>query len=596
MSVALLLIATAPASSQGLGNEMTIEGRILISGLTTLDGSATIKVTYSGDTATDVRQATFSNFDETGDQYLRTEEVRQFLTTVSDHMIGKIVWGFSIDSTTNYSEKSDAYVIDHTSGLVNSAWDSTDPISFTVSFSGSGSMKNREIEAGQGLYESLSLAVASATGYRHDGWCVVDIRVSSFIIGSFSSPDLDGGEMNAARTPMGDILWYSFSGDANAATPIPDKVTYRSFSIMDNQQIAFVALLVCLLLILGTPRKDFDKFEKLHPKKFRKYAKPLLVVWASAFALATVCVVLYVLPFLFAFSSPNSYLLAGYLYVVLPLAVVGEHFFSKFMYGRAALNIPDESTIEVKQAVIEPEAKEGEWLCKSCYMPIEETLDMFQCSCGATMHVKCAERSQTCPQCGTVLFPQLTRSIECKSCGETFLYSGNEDGYSIQCTKCGAFQEQVAPGRNYLIVNEDPHNAFTMIRALGKTDRQAMCLTTQFPGKVRSDYDMESVEIKWFSDSTTDIDNVNPKDLDADPMEIISTFLMTTKGSGVMLEGVETLIELNGFDKVLVFIKKINDLASTHGSTIILALNKTKLTESQYKAISEQFDETHDFQ
>ncbi|OGS43674.1 MAG: hypothetical protein A3K76_04460 [Euryarchaeota archaeon RBG_13_57_23] len=596
MSVTLLLIASAPASSQGLGNEMAIEGRILISGLTSLDGSATVTVTYSGDTAGYVREATFDMFDDSGDQWMGVEEVRSFLEAVCSQMLGKIVWGFSVDSTTNFSEKSNAYVLDHTSGLVDSEFSATDPISFTLSFEGSGSMSSREVEAGEGLYEALSVSVAAATGYRHDGWCTIDLRVSAFVVGSFSSPHLEEGDMSAIRTPMGDIMWYSFSGDANALDPISDKVTYRVFSIMDNQQIAFVALLICLLLILRTPSRDFDKFEKLHPKKFRKYAKPLIVVWVSAIALAAVCVVLYVLPFLFAFSSPNTYIFAGYLYVVLPLAVIAEHFFSKIMYGRAALNIPDESSIEIKQAMLEPEAKEGEWLCKSCYMPIEETLDIFQCSCGATMHVKCAERAQTCPMCGAVLFPQLTRSIECKACGESFLYSGNEDGYSIQCTKCGAFQEQVVPGKNYLIVDEDPHNAFTMIRALGKTDRQAMCLTTQFPGKVRSDFDMESVEIKWFSDSTTDIDNVNPKDLDGDPMEIVSTFLMTTKGAGVMIEGVDTLIEFNGFEKVLNFIKKINDLASTHRSTIILSVDKKKLTESQFKAISEQFDETHDFQ
>jgi len=594
--VTLLLIASAPSSSQGLGNEMMIEGKIMISGLASLDGSATVKVTYSGDTAIAVRQSIFNAFDSSGDQWLGDDEVRLFLVTVSEQMLGKIVWGFGVDSTTNFSEKSDAYLADHTSGLVDSHWESTDALMFTIGFEGSGSLTNREVEPGQGLYEAISVAVDAATDFRHDGYCVMDLRVSTFAIGSYSTPHLSEGEMNALRTPMGDILWYSFSGDAGTLDPISDRITYRCFSIMDNQQIALVALLICLLLILRIPSKNFDKFEKLHPKKFRRYAKPLISVWVSAIVLAAVPVVLYLLPYLFAFSSPNTYFYASYLYIVLPAMVVAEHFFAKFMYGRAALNIPDESTVEIKQAMMEPEAAEGEWLCKSCYMPIEETLDIFQCSCGATMHVRCAQKAQTCPQCGTVLFPQLTRSIECRACGETFIYSGNEDGYSIQCTKCGAFQEQVSPGRNYLVVDQDPHNAFMMIRALGMSDRQALCLTTQFPGKVRSDYDMGQIEIKWFSDSTTDIDNVNPKDLDGDPMEIVSTFLMTTKGSGVMLEGVDTLVEMNGFEKVLNFIKKINDLASTHGSTIILALDKKKLTENQFKAISEQFDETHDFQ
>src|SRR4030043_684281 len=250
MSVTLLLIASAPASSQGLGNEMAIEGRILISGLTSLDGSATVTVTYSGDTAGYVREATFDMFGDSGDQWMGVEEVRSFLEAVCSQMLGKIVWGFSVDSTTNFSEKSNAYVLDHTSGLVDSEFSATDPIAFTLSFEGSGSMRSREVGAGEGLYEALSVSVAAATGYRHDGWCTIDLRVSAFVVGSFSSPHLEEGDMSAIRTPMGDIMWYSFSGDANALDPISDKVTYRVFSIMDNQQIAFVALLICLLLIL----------------------------------------------------------------------------------------------------------------------------------------------------------------------------------------------------------------------------------------------------------------------------------------------------------------------------------------------------------
>jgi predicted RNA-binding Zn-ribbon protein involved in translation (DUF1610 family) len=266
------------------------------------------------------------------------------------------------------------------------------------------------------------------------------------------------------------------------------------------------------------------------------------------------------------------------------------------MYDKAGLDIPEESVIEVKQAVVQPAEGEGELLCKICYTPIDAGLDLFQCSCGLTMHVSCAEKAQSCPQCGEPLVQLKTRSIQCRACGETFLYSGEEDAYSIQCSKCGAFQEEIKPGKNYLIADEQPRNAFMMIRALGLLNRPAMCLTTSFPGKIRSDYDLKDVLIKWFSDSTTDIDNVNPKELEGDVMETVSTFLMTTKEAGVLIDGIETLIELNGFDKMLAFIKKINDLATIHGSTILLALNKTKLPPEQFKAISGEFDEIHDYQ
>ena len=195
-----------------------------------------------------------------------------------------------------------------------------------------------------------------------------------------------------------------------------------------------------------------------------------------------------------------------------------------------------------------------------------------------------------------MLCPQRTRSIQCRACGETFLYSGSEDPYSIQCVKCGAFQEEIKGGKNYLVVDEDPRNAFMMIRAMSLSERPAMCLTIQFPGKIRSEYDLGNVQIKWLSESSTDIDNVNPKNLDGDSMELVSTFLMTTKEAGVLLDGIESLIEMNGFDKVLAFVKRLNDLAAIHGSTIILSINKKVVPQEQFKSISDEFDEIHDYQ
>jgi hypothetical protein len=50
------------------------------------------------------------------------------------------------------------------------------------------------------------------------------------------------------------------------------------------------------------------------------------------------------------------------------------------------------------------------------------------------------------------------------------------------------------------------------------------------------------------------------------------------------------------FDKALAFVKRINDLAAIHGSTILMSVNKTKLTPEQFKTISDEFDEIHDYQ
>ena len=576
---------------------MRIDSELSITSLGTLDGSGHVTITLYGDAASELRGKIINIFDQPpANQILEASEVRNFLIAFAGNLTQRNYWGATIKETTDFSLESEAYVVDHTSGLVSSTISTDEPLQFSTNFKGSGTGSSKIIQVAQGAFDTFALALDSATGYLFNGTLEVNTRVLTYGIGTLTTPKLDTGKISAIRLPWGTALWYHFSGQASAAEPIPESLTYNSITLIDSQLISFVVLFFGCFLILRMPGKRFDKFEKLHPRKFRKYAKPLMSVRLSAYILAGVLALVYLVPYLFSFISHNALIYGAYLYVLVPAAFVVETIYSKIMYDKAALDIPEESVIEVKQAIVEPSEGEGEMLCKICYRPIEAGLDMFRCSCGLTMHVDCAERAQNCPQCGEPLIQLKTRSIQCRVCGETFLYSGEEDAYSIQCTKCGAFQEDIRPEHNYLIVDDEPRNAFMMIRAMGLSNRPAMCLTTSFPGKIRSDYDLTDVLIKWFSDSTTDIDNVDPNNLEGDAMEVVSTFLMTTKGAGVLIDGIETLIEIDGFEKVLAFVKKVNDLATIHGSTIILSVDKNRLPPDQFKAISEEFDEIHDYQ
>ncbi len=588
------LPATPSVEAALPANVMVVETNMTISGVLALEGTGTARISFTGTAAQPFRILVMNMVDE-GQGVLDNHETRVFLTTVSSFLVGKSYWGITVNSVEDFTTYSDAQVETHTSGLIGTNRETTDKdVVFSFGFSGSGEATSKMIPIAQGTADSFVTALRQALPeFEYSGTLVINQRVTNLGVGSYTGPALSQGGLRAFRNPFGAITWYSYTGPLAAGSTSNDTVAFETFSLIENQQIAFIVLLIGGVMIARMPTKFFDKFEKLHPRKFRKYAKPLISVKLSALGLIALLAVLYLLPYLL---SPKAPVYSAYLYLLVPLAVIGQHFLSKKLYDRAALDIPDESVIEVKQAMIQPEEGQGEMYCKVCYRPIEAGLELFQCTCGARMHMDCAEKAQTCPACAQPLFPERTRSIECRACGETFLYSGSEDPYSIQCTKCGAFQEEVKPGKNYLVVDAEPGNAFNMLRAMGVSERPTLIMTTQFPGKIRSDYDLVDVPIKCFSDASTDIDNVNPHDLEADAMEVVSTFLMTTRNSGVLIDGVEALSEMNGFDKVMAFVKKLNDLARTHGSTIILSTNKKLLSESQYKALSDAFDEVHDFQ
>jgi len=590
----IALPATPAAEAQGdPANAMWVETTMTVSGVLSLEGTGAATITFKGSSAPDFRERVITEFDtgdQPGNQYLEWDEVGNFLAEVSSRLVNKTYWGITITSVENITGES--AITSHTSGLISSTLTTEEDVVFKLGFSGSGDAVNKMLPISQGAFDCFGVAIRQALGYDYEGSLVLRQRVTTLGFGSFTGASFTEGSFKAFRHPLGAVTWYSFSGTVTSGLTQNDTVAFETFSIVENQQLGFVVVLIGCLMIARMPGRNFDKFEKLHPRKFRKYAKPLLSVKLVAYALVVIIVVLYLLPYLF---SPTEAFYSAFLYLLVPIAVIGQHFLSKKLYDRAVLDIPDESIIEVKQAMVQPEEGAGEMYCKVCYRPIEAGLDLFQCSCGARMHMDCAEKDQTCPSCGLALFPERTRSIECKSCGETFLYSGSEDPYSIQCTKCGAFQEDVKPGKNYLVIDSDPRNAFAMIRAMAVSERPTLVMTTQFPGKIRSDYDLGEVQVKCFSDATTDIDNVNPRDLETDAMEVVSTFLMTTKNAGVLVDGIETLSEMNGFDKVMAFVKKLNDLARTHGSTIIVSVSRKAISESQLKGLTDVFDEVHDF-
>jgi hypothetical protein len=577
---------------------MTVETTMRLTSVTDLEGTGTLKITVSGEQARDLRQRILSGFDTDLNQVIDQGEAREVVVALADTLEGRAYWGVTLSIANDFANVSILEISDWVKALAYHDWNSTMDISFLMDLECRGLGSSKVILITDCAVNVFVDALHDCFSFDFEGSMHLKHRLIAFGIGSFTYPEVTDGVFQEVRTPAGTILWYESDlevEDMTASTH--ESISYEAFSVMENQQIAFVILVIGTLMIARMPKRRFEVFKKLHPKKYRKYARPKLSVKLSAIALLAVIWLLYAVPFLFS-SLANGFLIYSYYFMfIVPAAIMAEYAISRYTYEKSALDIPEESVIEVMQAVIEDEDEAPGALCSLCYKPIEMIEELHSCeACGTEMHIECADRAQACPSCAGILFPQDTRSIECKSCGESFLHSGKDDPYSIQCTRCGSFQEEVQPARNYLVIDKDPTMAYRMIRAMGVSERPAMVMTSEFPGKTRADFDLgEEVDVRWLSDSTTDIDNVNPKDLEGDVMETASTFLMTTKRAGLMVDGVDLLIELNGPEKVIAFIKRLNDLATIHGSSILLFVDKSTVDEGDFKAISDEFDEVHDY-
>ena len=593
---ALLLVPYDGVDAQD-GDFASIETRMVLTALESIDGSGNVQYRFEGAPATDLRLAVMSSYDSNGNQYMDPAEALRFFVDLGDELEGRQHWGVTIQNPTNYSSVTESEIVNCTSGLVNSVPETALPITFRYDFDASGESTTKLLRLSELAQQTFLGSVETIAGYTFEGTLEVRDRVTVFGASSYTNPDLTDGEVSELRTPLGSVLWYSLTTElGGSGQPLSETVTYENFNLLENQQVVFVLLMLGCLFVFRIHSKSFEKYMLEHPKKFRKSAKPLLAVRVFSWAIVVLLTVLYLLPFIFSSVDKNLLVYAWYFYFMVPAAVIGTYFFTRAMYNVASLKIPEDVVIEVKQAYVSSGEGQVELRCQICMMPMDADVDLYECVCGFTMHNACAHRSQSCPLCGAVLFPEHTRSVECRACKETFLTSVEEDPYALQCTKCGAFQEEVHTGKNYLVIDLDGKRAYNMLRSMGLSGRPAMVLTSEFPGKVREEHGLgDDFEVKWLTETTGDIDSVDIKDLDGDVMETVSTFLMTTKHSGLLVDGIESIVSANGFEAALAFVKRLNDLAVVHGSSILMWFDKDRLPQDQARAISDEFDELHDY-
>ena len=208
ISVVLMTTVVAPrASSQpDPSNVMRVDGKLLMSGLTSVDGSGSVELTFAGDPAVALRSAIVNKFDANGNEWLDANETGTLLNAFSSALVGKIYWGIAIKSATNFTGKTNGFIADHSSGLVGSHYDVTLPIVLKVDFDGSGKMESKVIEIAQGAYDVFAMAIADATGYSYTGAMVVKQRVTTIMLGSLSNPEVSQGSLSAIRNPFGEVL------------------------------------------------------------------------------------------------------------------------------------------------------------------------------------------------------------------------------------------------------------------------------------------------------------------------------------------------------------------------------------------------------
>ena len=142
-------------------------------------------------------------------------------------------------------------------------------------------------------------------------------------------------------------------------------------------------------------------------------------------------------------------------------------------------------------------------------------------------------------------------------------------------------------GYSYVIKEEIPDQAFDIFKDASKHGVACLCVTREYPEKVKDKYDIKSLPFLWLS-----MDQEKPFARDPTNLALlysdVKTFISENKGCMVLLSGLEYLISQNDFPRVLKFLQHINDKIAVTDSVLLAPISPLTLPESQLKLLEKE--------
>ena len=134
-------------------------------------------------------------------------------------------------------------------------------------------------------------------------------------------------------------------------------------------------------------------------------------------------------------------------------------------------------------------------------------------------------------------------------------------------------------GLCYVVKERKPFLSYKLFESIITQDNPGLCVTRQFPEKVREAFELKDTRILWLS-HTPGKDHHNPTSIGT-LATVISSFVERYKKCVVLIDGLEYLVINNGFQQVLRFAEHINEQVMQSRSTVLIPISPSAFSEQE---------------
>ncbi len=135
------------------------------------------------------------------------------------------------------------------------------------------------------------------------------------------------------------------------------------------------------------------------------------------------------------------------------------------------------------------------------------------------------------------------------------------------------------PGNVYLIEERRPTSTYAMFDQAVSSGFAGMVVTRDFPKKLIEEQGVSSSRTIWLTNLVGD-GRINPTAIGL-LMGQVRTFIEGNPRTVVVIDGIEYLISLNTYDRMLQFLHQLRDVIVTHESILLVPLDTRTLAQRE---------------
>jgi hypothetical protein len=139
-------------------------------------------------------------------------------------------------------------------------------------------------------------------------------------------------------------------------------------------------------------------------------------------------------------------------------------------------------------------------------------------------------------------------------------------------------------GLNYLVQENGRHAAMGAFRDIVSAT-PGLCVTGLQPARVAERFGLERTPILWITTTSNGDRTVRPSGLDFELVHTVLKFLRENPGTAVLLDDLDYLAALAGFDAVARVVKRVANAASSVKGTVILAAGEGTFAPDQFAVL-----------